>query len=129
MKTICNGRINNAGRCESCGEVSQTTSGYCTRLIDISQEEEIDKLANKIANTDYLDQEEPRISDEIIEKWAYNACAFQTEPDGDVDFDKHFYNGAVAGAKAMQSGEIARWAKENGCARFALQILSPYHRP
>jgi len=110
MKTICNGRINNAGRCESCGEVSQTTSGYCTRLIDISQEE-------------------PTISDEIIEKWAYNACAFQTEPDGDVDFDKHFYNGAVAGAKAMQSGEIARWAKENGCARFALQILSPYHRP
>ena len=36
MKTICNGKINNAGRCEKCYTISQTTSAYCINLVDIS---------------------------------------------------------------------------------------------
>ncbi len=38
MKTICNGKINNAGICEKCYQTSQTTSAYCTRLIDVQQD-------------------------------------------------------------------------------------------
>jgi len=38
MKEICNGKINSSGMCEKCHQVSQTTSGYCTRLIDVADE-------------------------------------------------------------------------------------------
>ena len=31
----CNGKINSSGFCESCYQLSQGTSAYCTRLIDI----------------------------------------------------------------------------------------------
>jgi len=36
MKEICNGKINSSGFCEKCYEVSQTTSGYCSRLVDVA---------------------------------------------------------------------------------------------
>ena len=40
MKTLCNGKINTSGICEKCYQVSQTTSGYCSRLIDIYPEDD-----------------------------------------------------------------------------------------
>jgi len=49
-------------------------------------------------------QGEPTISDEIIEKWA------KEQSIGDLAFNE----GCEHGALSMQSGEIARWAKENG---------------
>lgn len=33
MRT-CNGKINNIGVCERCGMQTQSTSGYCIRLVD-----------------------------------------------------------------------------------------------
>lgn len=35
MKEVCNGKVNTSGICEKCYQLSQTTSGYCTRLIDV----------------------------------------------------------------------------------------------
>ena len=46
---------------------------------------------------------------DMIENWAdYEFGIFTEESDEDIT-----KRGAVFGAKAMQSGEIARWAKEN----------------
>ena len=46
---------------------------------------------------------------DMIENWAdYEFGIFSEESDEDIT-----KRGAVFGAKAMQSGEIARWAKEN----------------
>jgi len=33
METICNGKIDNNGRCTSCGQISENTSGYCIRFV------------------------------------------------------------------------------------------------
>ncbi len=46
-----------------------------------------------------------KITDEMIEKWAYNECAFPSE-DGDMNFNKILYEGLVQGAKAMRDGLI-----------------------
>lgn len=35
---VCQGKIGTDGRCEKCYQISQTTSGYCTRLILIPKE-------------------------------------------------------------------------------------------
>ena len=56
MKEICSGELSNNGCCTRCGNVSQTTSGYCIRLIearDISLREELIKFAQQF----YSDKE------------------------------------------------------------------------
>jgi len=50
------------------------------------------------------------ISDDMIEKWAYNTA----NKDDVTDFYDNTIYGKIIGAKSMQSGEIARWAKKNG---------------
>jgi len=50
------------------------------------------------------------IPEDVIEKWAYNTA----NKDDVTDFYDNTIYGKIIGAKAMQSGEIARWAKENG---------------
>ena len=49
------------------------------------------------------------IPDDMIEKWAENNCHSRGLFSADYDIRL-----LIEGAKAMQSGEIARWAKENG---------------
>ena len=44
MKELCNGKINTSGICEKCYQVSQSTSGYCSRLVDV---EPIDQIIPK----------------------------------------------------------------------------------
>lgn len=40
MKTICNGKINNNGMCTKCYGMSQSTSAYCQRLIEVQPAKE-----------------------------------------------------------------------------------------
>ena len=47
---------------------------------------------------------------DMIEKWAYNTA----NKDDVTDFYDNTIYGKIIGAKAMQSGEIAKWAEENG---------------
>ena len=47
---------------------------------------------------------------DMIEKWAYNTA----NKDDVTDFYDNTIYGKIIGAKSMQSGEIARWAKKNG---------------
>ena len=40
MKRVCNGKIDSNGRCTECCQISETTSGYCTRLVASLQGEQ-----------------------------------------------------------------------------------------
>ena len=82
MKEICNGKINSNGICEKCYKVSQTTSGYCSRLIEVyplpaMTEQEILTAAEKEEiNAGYrsLDPlfeglEKPQTAEEVLEEY------------------------------------------------------------
>ena len=79
-------------------------------------EMELAKMLNipivDMIGTVIFEQGEPTISDEIIEKWAMDK-AKEIYPDSNIDLFERAKRLLFIGAKAMQSGEIARWAKEN----------------
>lgn len=73
MKQICNGKINYSGRCTKCFAVSQTTSAYCTRLVDVSHEDILRCFAEKMSNIKDIDPEiqavlTPEFFNELLKK-------------------------------------------------------------
>ena len=134
MKTICNGKMNQNGFCEKCYQVSQTTSGYCTRLIDAEvkpvtpteypiidddcDNEFCDKCVFRInynkfrkARYAYENATIKNRTDNDIEFWAneVNIIKELNDPDITTEDDLAPFDWLVFGAKAMRDGKIIEY--------------------
>ena len=141
MKEICNGKINSNGICEKCYKVSQTTSGYCSRLIEVyplpaMTEQEILTAAEKEEiNAGYrsLDPlfeglEKPQTAEEVLEEY----CGHITIP-----FDENvtvYYPALIKAMKRYATQkhiptdcypkEFVEWWFTKGIMEFAIEAFS-----
>jgi len=78
------------------------TDNMSTSLGTILQEREICRKRDTVLGIDWYLQEveQPKgLTDEEIEKEAYNYCAYQGQPDGEPEFDEKSYNDFIKGAE------------------------------
>jgi len=67
MKRVCNGKIDSNGRCTECCQISETTSGYCTRLVaSLQGEQETEEPIELLSKEDYLSPENQNRDNAII---------------------------------------------------------------